>query len=137
MRFKPKSEQEASAMPLIPHGVYPYKVISAKDKQSKKGNPMIEIKLAIYHPDGRGQFLTDYLMESVAYKLRHFCHTTGFGARYDAGEVTAQECEGREGYLRIVVEDGKGEYGPQNRVKDYLAVDQDTSAGNDESDPFA
>lgn len=120
MNFAPKTEEEIKKDALLPAGDYDFEVIEAADKISKtSGNPMIALKLNVYSGDGGTRHVYDYLMEQMAYKLRHFCQFTGLIEKYQAGTLTAQDCLGRVGRvsLRQKIQDG---YDPKNEVKDYV-----------------
>ena len=129
MRFEPKSSEELAMESLLPEGVYPFEVMQATDKISQAGNEMIELKLVVFG-DGSTPHVFDYLLEKLAYKLRHFAETTGLLAAYEAGELTAEMCLNREGYCKLAVEKKAG-YEPRNTVKDYV-VPKDKAA----SDPL-
>ncbi len=62
--------------------------------------------------------MRDWLMPSMGFKFRHFAETTGLLTKYNAGELTANDCLGRSGKVIITIKDSP-EYGPQNNVKDY------------------
>jgi hypothetical protein len=118
MQFASKSEQQIQEENLIPAGEYDFTVQEAKEGQSKKsGKDMITLDMDIYVGD-RTRPMKDWLMETMAYKLRHFCYATGLGAKYEAGTLTAADCEGKSGKLTLVIRDG--DRGKQNSVKDYL-----------------
>ena len=120
MQFKPKSADDIKREGLIDTGVYDFEVTSAEDRKSKKGNDMIAIRISVY-VDGNARPMRDWLMESMAYKLRHFCEVTGLLAKYEAGTLTAQDCQGMAGKVRIGIKDDE-QYGPQNNVKDYVVA---------------
>jgi hypothetical protein len=46
-----------------------------------------------FDADGKGRKVNDYLMESVAYKLRHFAYAVGLGKSYEAGSLDAADIE--------------------------------------------
>lgn len=125
MQFQAKTEEELKAELLMPEGEYDFEVIEASDAVSKKGNDMIKATLKVFTPDGGFRLVTDYLMAKMAFKLRHFCETTGMMDRYDAGDLQARHCEGRTGRVLIQVdperksEDGSKTYAPKNSVGDY------------------
>lgn len=120
MQFKPMSASDIAKQALIAEGTYDFEVVGAEDKISSKGNPMIVAKLKLYLPSGHERLLKDYLMEAMAFKLRHFCYATGLGDKYESGEFTAGDCVGRAGKVRIVQREARGDFGPQNEVKDYI-----------------
>jgi hypothetical protein len=122
MKFQPKSADDIKRESLIEPGEYDFEVLSAEDKVSKSGNEMIAVKLAVY-VDGKARHAKDWLMEKMAFKLRHFCEATGLLAKYEAGDFTAADCQGRAGKVRIVIQDNP-EFGPQNVVKDYVVAKQ-------------
>lgn len=118
MQFTPKSEKEVNAHDLLPAGTYPFRVISAEEKTSKSGNEMIALKLGVFHGE-REQWVFDYLLESVAFKLRHFCAATGLMEKYEAGQIHACDLDAREGFVQIKIEPAKGDFQAKNVVKDY------------------
>jgi hypothetical protein len=122
MRFEPKSADEIALDSMLPEGIYPFEVMQATDKISQAGNEMIELKLVVFG-DGSTPHVFDYLLEKLAYKLRHFAETTGLLAAYEAGELTAEMCLNRDGYCKLAVEKKAG-YEPRNTVKDYVPRDK-------------
>lgn len=129
MRFKPQTEQEIQAMSLIEAGTYPFEVLEAEDTKSKSGNEMIKVKLRIWDNMGRERMVFDYLLEAMAFKLRHFCDATGLLDKYEAGSLQASDLLSRNGKLELEVEvgkakpDGSGNYPDKNRVGDYVKSD--------------
>lgn len=119
MKFTPKSEDELAREALLPAGVYPFEVLSATDALSKSGNEMVKLKLGVFGPNGEQAHVYDYLLEKMAFKLRHFAEATGLLARYEQGELTAFACESQQGYAKIEIEEQAG-YAPRNVVKDYV-----------------
>lgn len=121
VNFKPKTEKQLVEETLIPAAIYPFEVIEAADKTSKAGNPMIELSLRIFLPDGRERVLKSWIMEKMQFQLFHFCAYTGLQTKYDAGTLAAADCVGRSGYAKIVIQaDKKGEYPDRNSVADYM-----------------
>lgn len=125
MQFEPKTKQELDAAGLLSEGNYDFEVLEAQERTSSKGNPMIEVKLGVW-TNNRGQkYITDYLMEKLAYKLYHFCESVGID--YHAGELKAEELPGKCGVVRVKIDpertgdDGKV-YSAKNAVKDYVAA---------------
>lgn len=126
MRITPKSQEEIDLEGLLEKGVYDFEVLKAEDKVSKKGNEMIHVKLKVFHEDGF-QFVDDWLMEAMSYKLRHFCETANLLDRYESGELAAEDCIGRSGRVKIDIEPA-GEYPAKNVVKDYGEAKKVTAA---------
>lgn len=126
MRFAPKTEQELASELVMPAGTYDFEVIEAEEKTSKAGNEMIVVTLKVFGNDGGFRMVTDYLMEKMGFKLRHFCCTTGLIQAYNAGSLTSGKCEGRSGKVILQIdperksEDGQKTFPPKNSVKDYL-----------------
>jgi hypothetical protein len=116
--FTPKSEKELNA--LAEPGDYDFEVLKAEDQTSKSGNPMIYLKLGIYNGDAMRWHISDYLVAAMEAKLRHFADTTGLLARYESGQLAAQDCVGRAGRVRLGIEqDKEGKYPDKSVVKDY------------------
>ena len=111
-------------------GIYPFEVSEAIDKKSKSGNDMIELKLKIWDQLGHERQCFDYLLESMAHKLRHFCEVGGLIDKYDSGDLQAVNCIGKSGHLELVIQVGKpkpegGYYPDKNSVKDYIKTEKD------------
>jgi len=119
MQFQPKTEAEIKAANLLPEGVYDFEVFDAVDKVSKSGNDMIELHLKVFTDDGSTRQMRDWILESFAHKLRHFCEACGLTKQYEAGALTANDCIGMAGKVRVVQQTREG-YDPQNSVKDYI-----------------
>lgn len=127
MNFTPKSDADLSTGNLLPKGEYDFEVINAVDKVSKANNEMIELKLLIYIDGTPARQVFDYLMESVAYKLKHFCYAVGLAKKYDDGTITAIDCNGVSGRCKIIIkEDKTGAYPPKNSIADYVVVEGKT-----------
>jgi hypothetical protein len=156
MKFTPKTEQQIAEDALAPDGVYPFRVMHAEDKTSSAGNPMIEIDLLVFVASSKRE-LKDYLMEKMAFKLRHFCANVGLLEAYNSGTLSADNCIDKEGYVRLGHDaakpktDGSGDmWPPKNTVKDYVgdpskakpapgptdAQLENKSTGPDEDAPF-
>jgi hypothetical protein len=124
MKFTPKSEKEIAEANLWPAGEYGFEVIDAKDKVSKTSQAeMIELKLKVYNDDGGFIFVNDYLLESLAYKLRHAAVCCGLEANYDAGNLLANDFAGKMGKLKLKIQkDKSGLYPDKNTVGDYVTT---------------
>lgn len=120
MRFTPKSEKEVSQFDVFDPGIYDFEVIKAVEEVSKNGNDMIHLVLKVF---GRGidesTLVHDYIMEAVAFKLRHFAYAVGLDDEYDSGILEADDCLNRSGKVVLRIKQDKG-YAPKNEVKDYV-----------------
>lgn len=122
MRFNVKSDEELAVMNLIPKGQYQFEVSSAIDDVSKtSGNDMIKLTLSVWDAEGKQHTVFDYLLEAFPKKLKHFAKHTGLIAKYESGELLADDCVGKCGTLDLVIqEDKSGKYPPRNSVADYV-----------------
>ncbi len=121
MRFQPKSEESIQEERLMAAGEYDFEVNSAEDTTSKNGNEMIKLELRIWDDQGRERILTDFLLEKMAAKLRHFSDSAGILNQYEQGAMSASACERKQGRVKIAIEEDKtGQYPPKNVVKDYI-----------------
>jgi hypothetical protein len=128
MRFKPLSEEEIQMEGLIDPGQYSYQVIEATDEKSKSGNDMIKLKLRVWDANGKERLIFDYLLEAMAFKLRHFCEGLGLLESYNSGTLSSASCEGKCGHLELMIQKDKtGQYAPKNAVKDYIVKDKSDS----------
>lgn len=123
MKFAPKTEEElraeAEKRGAWPPGIYDADITSAVEKLSKAGNDMIELTLQIYHPeDGATRQVFDWLLEAMAYKLRHCCEAAGLSDAYNAGSLEAYQLEGKSVKVKLGI-DTKAEI-KRNRIIDYV-----------------
>lgn len=130
MQTEPKTEKELKN--LIPKDQYSFEVLSAEDKYSQAGNEMISLTIGIYYNGKLGPRIFDFLMPSVAYKLRHFCDAVGLLAEYESGNLTADMCTDRSG--KCVVDIKKDDtWGDKNIIKDYICRPAKPLTGADPS----
>jgi hypothetical protein len=124
MQFKPKSEEEVRR--IFSKGSYAFKVIDAIEKNSSKGNPMIELNLEIYHNiiTGKTNLVRCFLMTSepnFEFLIRHFCYSIGMIEAYESGNLIASTLVGKIGTAVIGIEvDKDGKYPDKNRVLDFI-----------------
>ena len=125
MRFQPKTEEqiraEQDARGPLPRGVYDAEIKLAVDKTSKAGNDMIEVDLIVYGPNGDEHQQRDWLLEAIAYKLRHCAQACGLLPDYERGELAAWQLEGKTLKVKLGI-DTKGDR-PRNKVDDYIVPD--------------
>lgn len=119
MKFTPMTKEEIELANLLAPGVYPFEILIATDEISKTGNEMIKLKLNVFGED-REAHVFDYLLEKMAFKLRHFAEATDMLADYEAGDLDALRCIGKLGYCKLAIDQGNGEFPAKNVVKDYL-----------------
>lgn len=120
MKFSPKAESELNQFTLLPAGIYDCEVMEAEDKVSTAGNPMIKIKLNVFDAQGKKHVIFDYLMEKLAYKLRHAAYTFGQGASYEKGTLEGIDLQGQGGKIKIKINPAKDGYEAKNVVVDYV-----------------
>ena len=118
MKFIPKSneqlEKEAAARGPFRPGVYDFEFIESEDSVSQAGNDMIVVKLKVYNDQGETRTVKDWLLEAIAYKLKHACETCGLGPQYERGEVESFDFLNRSGKVKLGVKDNF------NTVVDYI-----------------
>jgi hypothetical protein len=116
------TEDELIRASLLEPGVYPFEVMTAEDKVSKTGNEMIELKLNVFS-DNQEAHVFDYLLEKMAFKLRHFAEATGLISDYEVGSLDALACMGKVAYVKIGIDKGNGSFPPKNVVLDYVKAE--------------
>ena len=129
MKFAPKSPEELALDGLFPAGKYPFEVIKSEDAVSKSGNEMVKLSLKVYGQGERVTTVFEYLMASNQQRLSQFCTFTGLAAKYEAGELEASDCEGRQGWVCIKIQPAKDGYDPRNVVNYYCPKPEGTVAG--------
>lgn len=125
MRFAPKSADEIAQDGLLKPGVYDFEIAGAEDAISKSsGAEMIKLRVKVFDLDGGSTIIFDYLMESVAYKLRHAAEVCGLERAYERGELNAFDFEGKVGRVKVAIQKDKtGQYPDKNSIADYLPAE--------------
>lgn len=126
MQFKPKTDAELADEAMLPEGVYDYTIDKATDTTSKKtGAPMIAVELTVFSDRGDRK-IKDWLMEKMAWKLKHFAFSVGLGQAYENGDLSADALVGRSGKVRLKKGQANGDFAARNEVKDYVVPDSET-----------
>jgi len=146
MQFVPKTDKELSEMNLWPIGEYGFEILeyaalgqnnySTKDTVSKKQNEMIQLVVRVFHEDGRSIVIIDYLLESMAFKLKHAAYACGIGDKYETGKLSANDFIGKTGNLKLKIDKDKdGKYPDKNSVADYIPPKEQNQSTLSESPP--
>lgn len=132
MKFEPKTEEEINAGNLLEGGDYDFEVAKAEEAVSKKGNEMVKLTIHIMDNEDRRHTVFDYLVSSdeSAFKLRGFAESVGLLEQYEAGEIRAEQMEGRAGSCKIGIDDKDKSYPAKNVVRAYLKPKAPASAMN-------
>lgn len=133
VQFKPMTEKEIAEAACWGPGEYNFEVIEAEDTTSKSsGAEMIKLKIKVFNDEGAERTVFDYLLQSVAWKMRHFCYGTGLEQAYENGTLQAMQCVGKCGRVLLRIDQQEG-YQAKNAVKDYVVGDgvkQNVKAAN-------
>jgi hypothetical protein len=125
MQFQPKTEEQIAAENLWPEGEYDFEIVKAEEKTSKAGNQMIQLTVKIFSPEGKFRLVDDFLMEKMAFKLRHCADACRLLDKYNIGELRDTDFVGKAGRCEVVVQEGQskpdgGKYPDKNTIKDYI-----------------
>jgi hypothetical protein len=157
--YPPLSEEEAQheRQTLLEEGTYSFKVNKAVSKMSrpkpgKESNPMIELHITLWDEKGRERYVYDYLVgtKSMAWKVRHFCDSTGLTKPYEEGKFDSWMAEGKSGIAIVGQQKGQpreggGNYPDKNIIQDYVMTlkgatkvesKMEENGFNDEDIPF-
>lgn len=132
MQFKPRTEKEIQEENLRPAGIYSFEITDAVEAKSKSGNDMIKLTVRLYNAQGDDcGVLSDYLLESLAYKLRHAAVACGLEEKYLGGTLAAEDFVHKMGDLKLTIrKDKTGQYPDQNSIQDYV-VKKDETVSNE------
>jgi hypothetical protein len=132
--YSPMTEKECNeerGFKLLDEGVYDFEVLTANFRNSKSGNPMIELKLRVWGNDGKDYLVFDYLVATskMMWKTKHFCDSVGLSKEYEASKFSEELCPGKCGKASITYQVGSqkpggGYYPDKNSVSDYVVTDK-------------
>ena len=129
--FVSKSDEEIQEIQnrdLLPKGTYAFIVKEIKEGQSKKGDPMLTVRLSVIDNENRARNIFDYLVctEKMMFKFKHFCEALGLEEDYKNNKLDTLKCIDRSGLCKVDIqkggmkEDGSGFYPDKNSVQDYI-----------------
>lgn len=131
--FTPKKEEELKKFDNLPPGIYPFTVLESGEIPSKseknKGRMMCAVKLNVHGPSFDRHvysYFSDWFNE---HHLKHFCESVGIGADYAAGKVDSDNnaWNGKTGWVKLGIEEAKGNYPAKNVVDDYVVKEKGTA----------
>lgn len=125
--FQPKTEEEV--LNLLKPGTYDFLIKQAENAVSKKGNAMIKLYVCIFDEQRRERYVTDYLMEAMLFKVKHFCDATGLEEKYQQGKFDAMDCINRRGKCKVRIEESEG-FAPKNSIQDYIKGEKNNVQAN-------
>lgn len=141
---------EASSFEPLPEGEYTVKVDSADIKTAKTGKGQyINIQFAVLGPKYQGRKLFTRLniihdnpevVRIAQQQLKNMLLAGGWTTEQVNQFNNTDQLIGLTCNVRIEIEDAKGQYGPQNRVKSFRKAENATPsipAGDNFSDAFA
>jgi hypothetical protein len=124
MKFEPKSEADIKKANLLPDGTYDATIGTAEDTISSKGNEMIKLDVTVYDKNGNTRFIYDYLLEALAYKLRHAAEACGLLDEYAKGTLEAQDFIGKSCKVKVKIDSKNPDFPPKNVINDYITPDK-------------
>lgn len=138
-KFSPKSDEDLEKSGLLDDGIYDFEVIFFEERMSKKGNPMVEIKLKIWGKDGIEKIISDFLIDipGMAFKIKKFLYSIGLYKDYKLGYMTAENCLSKTGKADITAQKGKQKensnefYPDRNVVKNYIETESNSYFDDD------
>lgn len=139
MQFNAKQMKE-DALPA--KGQYHFTVLHTREKTSASGNDMFIFKMRLERPNHRSFnfFSTIVLIPSMFWQFEHFCKSTGMPEKIDEGNLMAQECDGKEGYLemdhRVNKETGEIEAYVKDFLKPEVIEPEEPAFVDDDIPPF-
>lgn len=122
MQYTPKSEKQIIEENLWPVGIYGFEINESVEKQSKtSGKDMFALKITLSNDEGRTKIIDDYLLEAIAYKLRHCAVACGLENEYDTVSLKDYMFTGKTGLLKLGIQKNKtGQYPDKNVISDYI-----------------
>lgn len=125
-------------------GQYDFVVEHTEESLTKaNSDPMLKVKLKLYHPTGKDQILTDYFVapppssgrKNNLFRLRALCAALGeeFVGTFGNGKVDHKAMRGKRG-LATLSRENTEKYGDQNRIEAYAKLPDGYAAGRIEED---
>lgn len=137
MQYNAKQMRE-EALPA--KGRYHFTVLQTREKRSASGNDMFMFKFRLQNDHKIFNFYQNLvLVPKMFWQFEHFCKATGMPHKIEEGNLMAQECDGKEGYLEMDHRENKETGEIEAYVKDYIfeeVIQQEPLPFNDDIPPF-
>lgn len=127
MRVRNLTEEDvllaSASRTALKAGLYPARIEEAAEKLSKRGNPMIELLVAVQDGAGGERKIPDYLTDTDmgAAKLRGCCVAVGALDAYECSEILPEMFPGKDVIVRVGVQRQRG-YPDRNYIESYRPV---------------
>ena len=129
-----KASEPNSRPDYVEPGEYTIEIINAEESISKKGNPMIELKLRI-QPGGTICFDNLVFAETAFWKIDTFRLATGEVITPDEEvDIEPDDLIGRTARVRLLVDEYNGR--KRNKVAAWLPPTTDQKGGKSDGNPF-
>ena len=112
-------DDEKSAGSVETDSVYPFEIVSAEEKISKKDNPYINLTLNVFVGENT-QTMYDIIMPQMPAKLKSFCETLGLMSQLQSRTLSVTDCGAGEGFIRTSKKKNKDGYA---QIESYLVSD--------------
>jgi len=134
MLFTPKTEKEVS--PLFERGDYKFKVIDALEKDDRNGNPMLQVKMQVFHNviPGKTNIVDLWLTNNPNFEflIRHFSYSIGLAESYEKGSLSPEQCIDRIGIVRLGISvDKNHKYPDRNKAVDFICEKNEDNVMHD------
>lgn len=124
MTYKPKSDDQLDREGLFQPQTCDFEIKEATQGPSKSsGNLMITLAVKVFDAAGNQQTIWDYIVFGTNFgerKFKHAAKACGLLNEYNAGTLTYQEFEGKNGKCEIDIQEAQNGYGAKNIIKEYI-----------------
>lgn len=133
MQFDPNETTKAAendGFKLLPDGDYDAEIIECEETESKKGDPMFKIKLAIADPNGGGfsHHIYDYISPRwFQKKFKSFFESMGQAQMYESGNIDAALLVHQYVTATITTQAATEQYNANNTVEMYITAEINTA----------
>lgn len=106
MKFKVLAEDELNNQRFfLEEGICDFEVLEANERNSKAGNPMIELKLKCTDKNGKVGIIFDYIVSvNMEWKIKSFCESINHPEYYQQGEIDSKYVEGKMGRVEVYLQ---------------------------------
>lgn len=131
-----KEEAEKARFSLLDKNTYQATIKHQEARQSKSGNPMIELLLDVYDKQGIPHQIKDYAVftEKMMWKVIHLMESCGLLDEYERKTFRPEMLENKTLWVYVGIEEGQliptdklgdrptgSKYNDKNKIEDYLS----------------
>lgn len=123
-KFTPMTDEEIAKSGLLPEGICDFEITACIEYKNEKGNDIFKLSQNLFDSEGNAHPRMDWITPAFIKKFKHCVDACGLLAKYEAGEILAEDFVGKSGKCKIKIGEPRtnkdGIEMRYNEIEDYV-----------------